>query len=227
MTRVDVYEGEVVSPDTLIGGVDVDVDGSFTIRGLPATFTLVFIYVDGDGKDVDMGRETFEGVKPNQEIDIVLTTEGGTVNVVSESRTGINHEGSAGIEIEGMATVVSGTEVTGFLTVNENDVEYLVATRAGETSIRKAQQSLTLAQIHGKQVHVRGVWEDDDTVFAFEIKLQEELEEEEAVAPASSCSRWDLDKPGKILVCHKGKTLSISPDAWPDHSAHGDKCGPC
>ena len=42
------------------------------------------------------------------------------------------------------------------------------------------------------------------------------------------CDHEDLNKPGKILVCHKGKkTISISPSAWPAHEAHGDSCGPC
>ena len=110
--------------------------------------------------------------------------------------------------------------MTGSLCVDK----YHIFTRAGETSIRKGQESMTLADIDGKQVHVRGVFEDGD-VFAFEIKLQEE--EEEEVAPASGCYVWDSKRPGKILVCHKGKTLSISPDAWADHSGHGDSCGGC
>jgi len=228
VTRVDVYEGvyegEVVSEETLIGGVDVDDDGSFTIRGLPETFTLVFIYVDDDGNDAEAGSETFDGVKPNQEIDIVLAMEDGTVTVVSDSRTGIDHEGSSGIEIDGTAENVyfESNLMTGYFDVND----YHVITRAGETSIRKGQESLTLKDIRGKQVHVRGVFEYDD-VFAFEIKLQEEDEDEDEVAPASGCDVWDTDKSGKILVCHNGNTLSISPDAWPDHSAHGDKCGKC
>ena len=37
-----------------------------------------------------------------------------------------------------------------------------------------------------------------------------------------------LDSKGKITICHKDKnTITISPDAWPAHKAHGDKCGPC
>ena len=35
--------------------------------------------------------------------------------------------------------------------------------------------------------------------------------------------------PGKnrVDVCHKGRTITISPDAVPDHLAHGDTLGPC
>jgi hypothetical protein len=45
---------------------------------------------------------------------------------------------------------------------------------------------------------------------------------------APVCEELDEEHPGKILICHKGKnTLSISPDAWPAHWAHGDDCGAC
>ncbi len=214
-TKVIVYVDAIE-----IGSVDIDADGSFTIRGLPASFILVFV----DANDRPLGEEAFDGVKPNQEIDIVVTMVNGTLTVVEETRTGIDHEGSAGIEIDGVAENVyfESNLMTGYFDVND----YHVITRAGETSIRKGQESLTLKDIRGKQVHVRGVFEYDD-VFAFEIKLQEEDEDEDEVAPASGCYAWDPDKPGKILVCHNGNTLSISPDAWPDHSAHGDKCGKC
>lgn len=205
-----------------IGRVDIDADGSFTIRGLPEYFTLIFV----DANEYTLGEPMeFDGVKPNQEIDIVVAIDDdGDVVLLEESRTGINHEGSSGIEIDGTAQNIvidsPPNMMTGSLYVNE----YHVLTRAGETSIRKGQESLTLEDIKGKQVHVRGVFEGDD-VFAFEIKLQEE--EEDDVTPQSTCTSWDPDKPAKIRVCHSGKTLSISPDAWPEHSAHGDTCGPC
>ena len=169
----------------------------------------------------------FDGVKPNQEIDIVVAMDDdGDVVLLEESRTGIDHEGASGIEINGTAENVvidaPPNMITGSLYVNE----YHVLTRAGETSIRKGQESLTLEDIRGKQVHVRGVFEGED-VFAFEIKLQEEEEEENVVTTQSTCSSWDPNHSGKILVCHNGRTLSISPDAWPDHAGHGDGCGPC
>lgn len=31
----------------------------------------------------------------------------------------------------------------------------------------------------------------------------------------------------KIIICHKGNTITISPDALPAHLAHGDTLGPC
>jgi hypothetical protein len=37
-----------------------------------------------------------------------------------------------------------------------------------------------------------------------------------------------VDDKGKITICHKEKnTITISPNAWPAHQAHGDSCGPC
>ncbi len=218
-TAVMVYDADGYE----IGSVDIDADGSFTLRGLPEYFTLVFVKANGDpvGKPME-----FDGVKPNQEIDIVVgMDDDGDVVLLEESRTGIDHEGSSGIEINGTAENVvidAPNMITGSLDVNE----YHVLTRAGETSIRKGQESLTLEDIRGKQVHVRGVFEGED-VFAFEIKLQEEEEEENVVTTQSACSSWDPNKPGKIYVCHNGRTLSISPDAWPAHYGHGDRCGPC
>jgi hypothetical protein len=104
-----------------------------------------------------------------------------------------------------------------------------VLTRATETSIRKGNRSLTLEDLEeGDQVHVRGVFDGED-VFAFEIKLQEEVEEEEEdeVTPRSSCDVRDPTKANHILICHKGKTKSVSPNAWSGHHGHGDTCGPC
>ena len=37
----------------------------------------------------------------------------------------------------------------------------------------------------------------------------------------------DVRDCGKFFVCHKGKSLSISSDAIPDHLAHGDYLGKC
>ena len=218
-TAVIVYDAN----GSELGSVDIDADGSFTLRGLPEYFTLVFVDANGDAVGEPM---EFDGVKPNQEIDIVVAMVDGEVVLLEESRTGIDHEGASGIEIDGAAQniVIDSDPMTGSLYVNE----YHVLTRAGETSIRKGNRSLTLKHLEeGDQVHVRGVFEGED-VFAFEIKLQEEEEKEDDVAPQSACSSWDPKKPGKILVCHKGKkTLSISPNAWPGHYGHGDTCGPC
>ena len=200
-----------------IGSVDVAEDGSFTIRGLPDSFILGFVY-DNGGVVVEVLSEPFEGVKPNQEIDIVVAMEAdGSVTVVEETRTGIDHEGSAGIELNGMANVLTGSQVTGSLEVNT----YTVLTRAGETSIRKGQESMTLDDIDGKQVHVRGVFEPEGSniVFAFEIKLQEEVE------PANE---------DKVMLCHippgnpgNAKTITVGASAVAAHLAHGDTLGPC
>ena len=217
VTAVFVYDAD----GNEIGSVDVN-NGAFTLRGLPDSFTLVFVDEDGNALGEPM---EFGGVKPNQEIDIVVALVDGEVVLLEEKRTGIDHEGSSGIEIEGEARniVIDSPPMTGSLDVNE----YHVLTRAGETSIRKGNRSLTLEDLdEGDQVHVRGVFEGED-VFAYEIKLQEEDEDDEDDTSQESCNVRDPAKPNHILICHKGSTLSVSPDAWPGHRAHGDTCGPC
>ncbi len=204
-----------------LGSVDV-VDGAFTLRGLPETFVLVFEDESGNPVGDPM---TFGGVAPNQEIDIVVDIVGGEVVLIEEKRTGIGHQGSEGIEIEGLAhnIVITSNPMTGSLEVNGYDV----LSRAGETSIRKGNRSLTLADLgDGDRVHVRGVFESGD-VLAHEIKLQDEEEEEDGDEATSACNYRDPAKSNHILVCHKGKTLSIAPDAWSGHRGHGDTCGPC
>lgn len=202
-----------------LGSVDV-VDGAFTLRGLPETFVVVFEDESGNPLGDAM---TFGGVKPNQEIDIVVDIVGGEVVLIEEKRTGIGHQGSEGIEIEGPAhnIVIGSNPMTGSLDVKG----YHVLSRAAETSIRKGNRSLTLADLgEGDRVHVRGVFEAGD-VLAHEIKLQEE--EEDGDGTPSACNYRDPAKSNHILVCHKGRTLSIAPEAWPGHAGHGDTCGPC
>jgi len=204
-----------------LGSVDV-VDGAFTLRGLPETFVLAF--EDDSGNELG-DRMTFAGVAPNQEIDIVVDIVGGEVVLIEEERTGIGHQGSEGIEIEGRARniVVTSNPMTGSLDVNG----YHVLSQSAETSIRKGNRSLTLADLtEGDRVHVRGVFDGAD-VLAHEIKLQEEEEEEDDGGTSSTCNYRDPAKSNHILVCHKGRTLSIAPEAWPGHQGHGDTCGPC
>jgi hypothetical protein len=202
-----------------IGSVDVE-GGEFSLRGLPEGFVLVFQDENGNALGDPM---TFEGVKPNQEVDIIVALVEGEVVLIQEKRRGIGHQGSEGIEIEGVARniVVDSPPMTGSLDVNG----YHVITRAAETSIRKGNRSLTLEDLRsGDRVHVRGVFEDED-VLAHEIKLQDP-EDRDDDSP-SVCTVVDPAKSNHILVCHKGKTLSISPNAWPGHAGHGDTCGPC
>jgi len=200
------------------------VNGAFTLRGLPGSFSLRFVDESGSQVGEDM---LFEGVKPNQEIDIVVAMRNGSLVLLEERRTGIGHDGASGIEIEGTATniVIDSPPMTGSLEVNG----YHILTRAAETSIRQGNRSLTLEDLSdGDRVHVRGVFEGDD-VFAYEIKLQEE-EEDDSGEPINACGA----RSGKITICHvppgnpdNAKTLSISVNAWPAHEAHGDTCGPC
>jgi hypothetical protein len=188
-------------------------NGAFTLRGLPEAFTLVF--VDASGTPVSE-RMSFAGVKPNQEVDIVVEMVGGEVVLVEEKRTGIDHDD---LEIEGTARniVVGSHPMTGSLEVNG----YRVVTRVGETSIRKGNRSLTLEDLRsGDQVHVRGVRQSNGEIFAYEIKLQDPEEEETT--------------DDKVTLCHippgnpsKKQTITVGASAVPAHLAHGDYLGAC
>lgn len=221
VTDVDDLTVSVLDGAIEVGSVDVE-NGSFTLRGLPEG-TLTLVFKEGS---VEVDRLTIEGVKVNQQIVIVVELVNGEVNLLEETRNGIGH---GDIEIEGTAQniQVGDHPMTGSLVVNG----YTVVTRAAETTIRKGNRALTLDDLHnGDQVHVKGEFEQaadgSSQVFAREIKLQVEEEEVEDT-PQNGCSFEDPSKPGKILICHKGKTLSVSPDAWSGHAVHGDGCGPC
>ncbi len=196
------------------------VNGSFTLRGLPESFKLVF--VDADGKAVG-DPMPFVGVKPNQEIDIVVALSStGAVTLVEESRTGIDHDE---LEFNGPAyhVVIESNPMNGTLEVND----YVVESRAGQTSIRKGNLSYTLEYIRdneGIQVKVRGVSgefvDGKQHVFAYEIKLQDD-EDDDPVG-------------GTATVCHippgnpeNAKTLEIPASDLAGHMGHGDKEGPC
>ena len=214
LERVDGVKQEIASVPI--------VNGAFTIRGLPEVFFLRFL----DAADQQIGEDMrFGGVKPNQEVDILVVVRNGKVVLLEESRTGINHEAGTGIEIEGTADVITddGDGVSGSLTVDR----YTVFTQISQTSIRKGNRNLTLTDIDGKQVHVRGVLQPDGTVLAQEIKLQDEEDEEQEKDTLLACDMRDPAKPNHILICHKGKPKSVSPNAWSGHSGHGDTCGPC
>lgn len=197
------------------------VNGRFSLRGLPENFYLLFL--DQDGNQIGDPMH-FTRAKPNQEIDIVVAMQDDGVVLVREKRTGIDHQAGSGIEIEGIANVISddGDGVSGSLTVNG----YTVITQITQTSIRKGNRNLTLADIDGKQVHVRGVVQEDGTVLAHEIKLQDDEEEEE--------TEEEEDEEEKVTICHippgnpdNAKTITVGASAVDAHLAHGDTLGPC
>ena len=195
------------------------VNKRFTLRGLPEDFSLQF----WDGAAM-VGEMPFTAVKPNQELDVLLSYDGSSVSVLDVKRTGIDHQPDEGIEIEGSITSVTDAPSgswAGTLEVNG----YLIGTRSGQTSIREGNRSRELADLRvGNQVHVRGVFEDvigEMWVFAHEIKLQE--------------GEADEDTSGeKVTLCHippgnpdNRKTKTVSADAVAAHLAHGDYLGAC
>lgn len=211
---VVVYESR--ARRTEIASVDV-VDDRFTLRGLPDSFLLAFM--DGD---TEVGNQYFEGIKVNQELDVLLSYDGTSVEVVEVKRTGIDHQPGDGIEIEGSAIRIDTDRTADWSGTLEVD-KYLIGTRAAQTSIRKGNRSMTLDELNdGDQVHVRGVFEEVNGVlwvFAHEIKLQEEEDDTSSA---------------KVTICHvppgnpdNRKTKSVSADAVAAHLAHGDSLGPC
>ncbi len=215
LSGFNVNDLEVVvldEKDNEIGRVEIK-DESFTLRGLPESFQVVF--EDRDG--VRFGDPIpFDAVKPNQEVDIVVAVYGDEVVLIEETRTGIDHDE---IEAEGrLENLAVMDSMTGSFDVGV----YHVVTMPGQTSIRKGNQSLTLLHLNdGDRVHVRGVTNEDGDVLAYEVKLQED--DEDAVVGD-----------GKVTICHippgnpsKKKTLSVGTSAVPAHLAHGDMMGPC
>ena len=160
----------------------VSSNGSFKLRGLPeGSFTLVF--KDANGNETHM---TFDEVKPNQEITIVVALEQGVVQLLEEKRNGIGH---GDVEIEGIASnvqVTSGND--GTLVVKGHPI----LSKSGTTAIRKGNQRLALSDIHdGDRVHVKGVWETapsgSQQVLAQEIKLQDEQEDDDQDQNQGAC----------------------------------------
>jgi hypothetical protein len=180
-----------------VGRVEVE-NGTFVLRGLPdGSFTVEFY--QGSTK---VGSLVFDSVLPNQQIAITVELRDGTIRLLDEKRTGMGH---GDVELEGIASDIriEGDPMTGSLEVDGQ----LVVTRAAETSIRKGNERLTLEDLsRGDRVHVKGEWETaaDGTsvVFAREIKLQEEEEED-----GDACSYINGGRVGERIEL-EGKVLS-------------------
>ena len=83
--------------------VDV-VNGQFTVRGLcPKSSGRVH------GRHHPRGPGVLRRSQPNQELDLTLSYENGTVSVIETKRTGVNHEPGNGIELQGAAPISSKT----------------------------------------------------------------------------------------------------------------------
>ncbi len=201
---------------------EVDADGSFTLRGLPeGSFTLVFTQ---DG--VEIGRQTFDEVAPNQEITIEVEVVDGEIVLVDESRTGIGH---ADIEMQGEILELLSVDPLGDSQLVIEAKRFrgssrIVIVRPGVTAIRRDNLRLTVEDLEvGMKVHVKGAFiEGSDDILAYEIKVQQDDSDD------------DGELSGKITVCHipkgnpaKKKTISIGASAWPAHERHGDTLGPC
>jgi hypothetical protein len=147
----------------------VGADGSFTLRGLPeGSFTLLFT----SSTRGPLGSVTFDAVKPNQEITVVLRLSGSTVAVVEERRNGIGH---GDLEIEGRVESIVSVNPTAdsrFMIDGR-----LVVARPGQTAIREGNRARTVSEVTvGRQVHVKGSWLPSEgstqPVLALEIMLQ-------------------------------------------------------
>jgi hypothetical protein len=189
-----------------VGRVEVE-NGSFTLRGLPEGQFEVEFY-QGATK---VGSLVFDEVLPNQQIAITVELDNGTIRLLDEKRTGIGH---GDVELEGIASEIrtNGDPMTGSLRVEGQ----LVVTRAAETSIRKGNERLTLENLSsGDRVHVKGEWEtagSDTVVFAREIKLQEEEDDD----TGNECSYVSGGRVGEKIVLEgsvvSGSTASFMMD---------------
>lgn len=178
-----------------IARVEVD-NGAFTLRGLPDGSFTVELY---DGGTLVWSHD-FDAVLPNQEIEITLELEDGTVRLVEEQRTGIGH---GDVELEGIARRIQtmGDPRTGSLEVDGQ----LVKTRSAETAIRRGNEALTLADIDsGDRVHVKGVWEEAEDgstyVFAHEIVLQDDDDDDDDEDQNGNCSVISGGRVGERIV---------------------------
>jgi len=155
----------------------IGADGRFTLRGLPAGgFTLVF----RQGA-VELGRLTFDEVKPNQEITITVALSDSSVTLVEQKRNGIGH---GDLEIEGLVQQVLCGVAALPACPTAGDSRFLidghtVVARPGQTAIREGNSARTVDDVTvGRRVHVKGTWLPAEgttqPVLASEIKLQDD-----------------------------------------------------
>jgi hypothetical protein len=186
----------VYSDGEKVASIQVE-NGSFTLRGLPDGK----LWVEFEDGGASVGSYGFSNVLPNQEIELTLEMTDGTVEVISEKRTGIGH---GDVELEGIVDSLhaESDHMTGSLKVDGQPVR----TRAAETSIRKGNERLNLDDLsNGDRVHVKGVWEEENNesyVFAQEIKLQEEEDDD-----SGECSNISGGRVGEHIVL-EGSVLS-------------------
>jgi hypothetical protein len=154
----------------------VGADGSFTLRGLPeGSFTLLFT----SNERGSLGAITFDAVKPNQEITVVVSVTGASVAIVEERRNGIGH---GDLEIEGKVESILAVNPAGesrFMIDGR-----LVVARPGQTAIREGNLARTVSDLTvGHQVHVKGQWLTPEgatqPVLALEIKLQDDGDDDD------------------------------------------------
>jgi len=196
--------------------VKVDLDGQFTLRGLPSgRFTLLFTL-----GGVVIGTQEFSDVQPNHEITIVVEVVDGEVVVLDERRTGIGH---GDIEIEGDIERIISLSTTGESKIVVDGKTVII--KPGETAIRRGNTAVPVTELKaGMQVHVKGVWVEGSRtdVNAWEVKIQDEEDDD------------IVDLGGKVTICHippgnpaNRKTLEVGASAVPAHMGHGDTMGPC
>ncbi len=194
----------------------VGTDGSFTLRGLPpGTFTLVFTSSAG----VELGRITFSGVLPNQELTITVASDGSTITLLEEQRNGIGH---GDVEIEGdVSQVLPAVQAgeLGRLLVNGKTV----AVTPGQTAIREGNRSRNFEDVTvGRHVHVKGTWLPMEgtlqPVLAQEIMLQGDTTTTPN-QPKTDCAAGDKAEVEGPITGKGGSSITVHQNGHGDYEA--------
>lgn len=139
-------------------------DGRFSLSGLPASVELTFTRSDG----VNASAQVDVAAAP------VVTVE------LSKNSATVIPSGQAKNELEGLITAIAADGST--ITVNDASTHGNVTVKVvpGTTRIWRGNQTLTVADLDvGDRVHVRALINDDASLTALEIILQNPADEDD------------------------------------------------
>lgn len=139
-------------------------DGRFSLMGLPASVELTFTRSDG----VNASAQVNVAAAP------VVTVE------LSKNSATVIPSGQAKKELEGLITAIAADGST--ITVNDASTHGNVTVKVvpGTTRIWRGNQTLTVADLDvGDRVHVRALINDDASLTALEIILQNPADEDD------------------------------------------------
>lgn len=172
-----------------------DAMGNFNLSGTPSGSVELAFLRSGDGINAS---STVNG------------NASGVVVQLERNRATVLSPGNSKIEIEGLITAVSADSITVNDASTHGDVTAAITVA---TIIRKGNETLTAADLAaGDRVHVRAQKNEDGTLTALEIKLQNPGDDDDD----------DGDDDGKVEI--EGLITAVSSDSITvnDASTHGD-----